>query len=90
VLNCDNNFRKTRAGNRLYIATLHKHLFYRWFNDPFSKASQAAMNLCMFQAVAVRKPRRSTWKSAADFLGEIHTGRTKILLALKEGKEMQS
>lgn len=58
VSNCNNNFPRTRAGNTLYVTGLHKHLFFRWFNAAFNKSSQAAMNLCVFQAAAVRKPHK--------------------------------
>lgn len=62
--NYNNNFPKTRAGNTLYITGLHKYFFFRWFNAPFNKSSQAAVRyLCIFQAAAVRKPHRSRCKS---------------------------
>lgn len=41
-----------------YVTGLHKHLFFRWFNAPFNKSMQATMNLCVFQAAAVRKPHK--------------------------------
>lgn len=61
--NCNKNLPRTRAGSTLYITGLHKHFFSRGFSAPRNKSLQAAMNLCGFQAAAVRKPHRSTCKS---------------------------
>lgn len=83
-----NNFPKTRANNTLHITGLHKHFFFGWFNVPFNKSSQAIMDLCMFQAVAVRKPHRYTCKSHSCSLpGRNYTSQTKTLLVLKGRKE---
>lgn len=57
-----NNFPKTRAKNTLYVTCLHID-FFSWLHVPFNKSSQAITDLCVFQAVAVRKPHRYTCKS---------------------------